>query len=78
MNIRMDEKQHFFKGIYNDETRVPLIAYKNKINDVNIDICCNNVLGYINSQMIETYSNIFSIVKSLGILIKVWAKANKI
>jgi DNA polymerase sigma len=58
--------------------RIPLISYKNKILDVQVDICINNVLGAINSKLLRQYCDINEKIKYLGIFIKYWGKKSKI
>lgn len=43
-----------------------------------MDICINNILGVINSQMLKVYCEIDPRCEQLGKLIKLWAKAKQI
>jgi len=61
-----------------DRMRIPLVEHKNTSNGVKIDICVNNILGFINSQMLRVYSEINDIVRKMVIIIKIWAKKMEI
>lgn len=43
-----------------------------------MDICINNILGVINSNMLKVYCEIDPRVEQLGKLVKLWAKAKMV
>ncbi|KRX07909.1 hypothetical protein PPERSA_10297 [Pseudocohnilembus persalinus] len=71
-----DEKK--MTVLTNSQINVPLIKLviedEEDGQNEEIEICCNNQVGYINSQLIAQYTSIDDKVKQLIILVKHWAK----
>ena len=65
---------HVFKTLTTESIRIPIINYENTKSKIKIDICVNNILGYLNSKMLKIYSSIDPIVMKMGIIVKMWAK----
>ena len=64
--------------ILRDSARIPLIKIDFKDRgglDFHFDLIVNNILGVINSKFLSVYGNV-PWIKKLGILIKMWGKAN--
>jgi flagellar motor protein MotB len=53
--------------------RVPLI--KLRYGGIDVDLSCNNTEPLPNTQLLRAYAELHPVVKNLGILVKLWAKA---
>ena len=62
-------------SITHDRIRIPLIRYNLPIK---VDILCNNVLGILNTRLLNIYSEINPIVKELVLAVKAWGKKIKL
>lgn len=58
--------------------RIPVIKIKDVIENVDYDLCCNNILGVINTKLLKQYSMIHEKVQKIGILLKIWGKNVKL
>lgn len=93
-NDQIDEKifiNGFFQALKNKfqnsdieieritKSRVPIveITFK-KMANVTVSFSINNILGVINSEMLKTYSQLDKKCQMLGILVKLWAKAQDV
>lgn len=47
---------------------------KDNKEDVEYDVCCNNILGAINSKLLYEYSRMHEYVRKGGVLLKIWGK----
>lgn len=61
------------------DANTPVLKYSRTDGEkIELDISVNNILGCVNSRMLLTLSQIHPIIPKLGIVIKKWAKTNKI
>ena len=51
-----------------------ILTFEHVPTKISIDLCINNILGVINSNLLKTYSLIDIRCKQLGKLVKIWAK----
>lgn len=51
-----------FHSIYSDNVRVPLLSVKDTVSGTEIDLCINNILGVINTQMLKIYSELHPLI----------------
>ncbi|CAD8107425.1 unnamed protein product [Paramecium primaurelia] len=70
--------QRFVIERYVDSARIPVINIKDTIENVEFDLCVNNILGVINTKLLNQYANLHEYVKIGGILLKIWGKAQKL
>ena len=79
----------YFKNLDNDDklkvtlvagsnVRIPLIKFDFVVENYTMDLCVNNVLGVINSKLLQTYAEVDDRCAKLGKLVKMWAKNNGI
>jgi len=61
-----------------NKARIPVIKIKDVIEDVDYDLCCNNILGVINTKLLKQYSMMHEKVRKIGILLKIWGKNVKL
>lgn len=68
-NIRFEIKRTVFTA------RIPVIIIKDVVENVDYDLCCNNILGVVNTKLLAAYSKLSPKVEMGGVLLKVWGKA---
>lgn len=49
-----------------------------KRSKVEIDLCVNNILGAINTRLLKAYADLHPLIPQAGVLIKLWAKKQKL
>ncbi|CAK63281.1 unnamed protein product (macronuclear) [Paramecium tetraurelia] len=63
---------------YVDSARIPVINIKDTVENVEFDLCVNNILGVINTKLLNQYASLHENVRIGGVLLKVWGKAQKL
>ncbi|KAM7454302.1 hypothetical protein BLSTO_04942 [Blastocystis sp. subtype 1] len=58
--------------------RIPVIRFEDPVTHIQSDLCFNNILPIRNTLLLKTYSFIDPRVRILGIIIKKWAKVNRL
>ncbi|KAI0987736.1 hypothetical protein GJ496_009938 [Pomphorhynchus laevis] len=58
--------------------KVPILRFTDRISGVSVDLNLNNSAGIQNTRLIKAFSTKDIRVQPLGIVIKLWAKSNKI
>ena len=56
----------------------PVFRYNNLQEDVQIEVCYNNVIGLKNSILLKVYSKLDPIVRDFSKIIKLWGKVHKV
>lgn len=56
------------------KARVPVVKFVDPKNDIDCDICINNLLALENTRLLQSYCNIDPRLRALGLCIKHWAK----
>ncbi|KAJ0406657.1 hypothetical protein P43SY_009768 [Pythium insidiosum] len=54
--------------------RVPVIRFTHLRSGLECDLCFDNYLGYVNTQLLRTYASLDERCRMLGIVVKHWAK----
>lgn len=55
--------------------RVPIVKLKDPATGISCDICINNVLAVVNTQLLHDYSKIDVRLRQLAFIVKHWAKS---
>mmetsp|Transcript_7367 Transcript_7367/g.19113 ORF Transcript_7367/g.19113 Transcript_7367/m.19113 type:complete len:652 (-) Transcript_7367:70-2025(-) len=58
--------------------RVPIVKFKDSETGLSCDICVNNALGLINTELLRAYTSIDCRVRYLAMVVKRWAKARRL
>lgn len=58
--------------------KIPVLKIMDTELRVEYDLCCNNVLGMLNTKLLFQYANLHEKVKKGGVLLKKWGKAKGI
>ncbi|CAD8187294.1 unnamed protein product [Paramecium octaurelia] len=54
--------------------RIAVMKIQDQTNKIEIDMCFNNLLGVINTKLLNAYANLNEKVQQGGILLKLWGK----
>lgn len=74
----ISQELNFIDNVRLIEAKVPILKFKDKLFNIEVDLNINNIVGISNTEMVKQYTRIDWRVKPLAITIKSWANFNQI